>query len=68
LAGTPASLKTDTQLFYVDRTKITAPIPAAERKAKARAKILTVEKKLNPYPHMKSTVNRPQKKKKEKSH
>jgi len=63
LAGGHAPGKTGTPLFYVDKQKANVPIPAAERKAKARTKILHVEKRLNPYPHMPTAVARQQKRK-----
>jgi len=54
LAG--SALKPDGQLFFVDKQKSNEPVPPVERKSRARAKILYVVKRIDPYSHIKGSV------------
>jgi len=56
LKDVPASNKTNHQLFYIDKKKQNQPLAPAERKAKARVKVLFIEKRINPYPQIKPKV------------
>jgi len=62
LAG--GALKPDAQLFFVDKQRSNDLVPPVERKARARAKILYVQKRIDPYPHVKGTIKGQTKKRK----